>query len=180
MSAQAPSDFDARAVFRTAEGFVRSALALEWYSAKVDNLKDPAFFMSPPMLFGLAIELYYKCLIRLETGEAAIGHDLVKLFNKIPQASRRAIRQRFRVLAEAYARNPLNKEFSCYMGHDPLFDFDKTLQECRRAFILWRYPHEETPCPMIGHGELIGSARWQIMELMPELKEQYPPTLWRS
>lgn len=94
----------------------------------------------------LALELYFKCLIALETGEnPPRGHNLEKLFNKISKDGQTNIRQRFdnpQLPSEIDQRNQIKNLPNVPDDIDRTFNFDGILRRSARAFERFRYVYE--------------------------------------
>jgi hypothetical protein len=75
-----------------------------------------------------AIELYLKTLGQLHNAPSR-GHDLLDLFDKLPESARAAIEKHFSL-----------GKWQC--GITTLEEYRKGLQELRGAFVEWRYLYE--------------------------------------
>ena len=94
----------------------------------------------------LALELYFKCLIAIETGEnPPRGHNLEKLFNKISKDGQTNIRQRFdnpQLPSEIDQRNQIKNLPNVPDDIDRTFNFDGILRRSARSFERFRYVYE--------------------------------------
>jgi hypothetical protein len=87
-----------------------------------------------------ALEMYLKCLLLLESGLAARGHDLYNLFHKLDQST----------------QSDLTKDHEEFLKRNQAFvakaqetglptDLEELLKLGRSAFTDFRYAHEQVP-----------------------------------
>jgi hypothetical protein len=115
----------------------------------------------------LTVELYLKCLIHVEIGQYQSGHDLYRLFKKLPVQS----------------QSELETAFDQYVAKYPSFiaqakltnrptDLKSLLILGRHSFMDFRYPHEasgkKTVFGLHGLGVCI---RERIIKTKPEWEE---------
>lgn len=112
-----------------------------------------------------SIELYFKCIVALETGNHPWGHDLAKLFNDI-SASRQA---RIETLyAEAFNECPELVEDRNQAANKADFDLRPVLQQASRAFEEWRYRFENPAITSYPTFPVRYAAHKAVLELKPE------------
>jgi hypothetical protein len=70
--------------------------------------------------YAFSIELYLKLLCAITTGQAARGHKLTELFDRLPEATRTELSAVF-----------------------PGINLREELEKCSNAFVEWRYSHEQ-------------------------------------
>jgi hypothetical protein len=106
----------------------------------------------------LAIEVFLKCLIQIETVSAATpqGHGLVDLFAQVSPKSQERIRQIYDSLEK-----PTN---------DPkMWEFDDVLGSLNKAFIQWRYAYEYSMGRTVYCTMLCEAIEKAILEIHPDL-----------
>ena len=101
--------------FWNAQGFHEAALRCRYPMSTIEPL---AMIVN----FALACELYLKCAY-LIAGRQATGHDLQKLFQALPPATRAELRHLY--------------------DQGETVGLDATLTEIASAFVDWRYIHEK-------------------------------------
>lgn len=129
----------------------------------------------PQALFGLptliptlvlqafATELYLKCILVLNTGDAPHVHQLVQLYQQLTPTQKTRVEE----LYNAECQSDL--AFQGMQGTEPTTTFTLVyaLQEMNRAFEAWRYAYESVPeKSFLGH-PWIAAARL-ILELRPD------------
>lgn len=152
--------------FRAAQRFHNAAFILNQFATQQE---DPDFIFPDVVCGALAPELYFKCLVTLETGATPRGHDLVNLFHRLDPTSQASMRKHF---ANA---PPLTKQMrqliSQKIGRE--IDFDYALHSSRDAFVYWRYFHEDHrrigPAAWFG-GDMLDGARDLILRLGASLQ----------
>jgi HEPN domain-containing protein len=143
--------FDPTAAVDAANGFRKSALLLDESAHNerqnfhkttltVDLVKaNLALVISATVLHALSVELILKARIFLETGKAVKGHELDKLFTKLPaDAQQRA--------QKVYESSPF------YWSLRP--KIEEALTHHAATFVEYRYPHEQTQPDGISPAEL--------------------------
>jgi hypothetical protein len=93
------------------------------------------------ILSALSIEVYFKCLIAIETGKAAWGHDLEKLFGKLDPAIQERLHREFEA---STLRNP-SWRLKKAMGIAAPSDLKSLLRKGKLAFEKVRYPYDYSP-----------------------------------
>ncbi len=88
-----------------------------------------------------ALELYLKCLIRIEGNSYGREHDLKKLFHLITKPRRSEIISRWQVNADTL-REEIHSLYSRTGRHLPNVDFNFVLTTSKDAFTLFRYIFE--------------------------------------
>ena len=114
-------------MFSQAASFAASA-ALLMKNIRVDRSGANQFGTPFVVNMAFAIELYLKTLACIQ-GESLSGHDLLKLYNAMPESARRA--------AEAHMA-----EGRAMYGLVPSVTFASALSKARNAFVEWRYSYE--------------------------------------
>ena len=99
------------------------------------GLKHPLLFrgqlLAGAILLGLASELVLKALLMRDTGTSAKCHDLVKLFDLLPEGTMRCLEQRMPTAPSVYLDSSLEYP-----------NITKALEANRNLFVDWRYVHE--------------------------------------
>jgi hypothetical protein len=116
-----------------------------------------------------ALELYFKCLIRLGNKPKETGHDLVKLFKKIGVRHQAAIKTYFRQHIDDL-RAHLEREYAASGRSVPKPDFDFVLSTSKDAFSRMRYVYEKGIPPDTGWlaSEILEGARQAILAKRPD------------
>ena len=144
-------------IFRTAEFFYHGNLAL---GQKIP--KAHVYVLPYTVLGALALELYFKCLIAIETGaNPPRGHNLKALFDRISEDGQSKIQERFDNPnpAEADWRERCkNPPPNMPEDIDLTFKFEGVLRRSARAFERFRYVYEDTGLP----GEFAWEANYII------------------
>ncbi|WP_160036294.1 hypothetical protein [Paenibacillus sp. An7] len=117
----------------------------------------------PEMVNGVfSIELYLKCLHYIRNKEMKRLHNIIDLYNSLPEEDQAEIRSRYR---STKSSDPNRKEFLNR-------NFDDLLSALDRAFIEWRYIYEYS-----NHGRktsdmyrLILAVRDHLLAIKPDLK----------
>ena len=114
-------------------------------------------------------ELYLKCLILLDTGDAPHGHDLAKLFDQLSDESKNAIETKWN--AETAKQTATLDEIDRRAGAPVTA---RTLQDALtregKAFENWRYAHEPGPLCNFSLTNLPAILRSHILTIKPELQ----------
>ncbi|MCA6107721.1 hypothetical protein [Bradyrhizobium cenepequi] len=122
-------------IFRQANSFMTtSALLYEKIIARPPDAGAVAPFV---VNAAFALELYLKTLA-LQHGKTLRGHELEKLFKKLPANAKQILEQELSVLT---------KKSDWADGQSTLDDLRRTAVHLNSAFIDWRYLHEK---PQIG------------------------------
>jgi hypothetical protein len=94
------------------------------------------------VLSAFASELYLKCLIALESGHAAHGHDLAELFKDLTRQTQNNLEKSW----TRYVSDPLRQRhyaaIAALVGYQIPNDLRWTLKNCGSGFIDLRYIHE--------------------------------------
>ena len=118
--------------------------------------------LSSVVIYAFAVEVYFKCLIRLETGaNPRFEHRLIELFGDLSANTQARIRQEYNRL---YATDPALQTLAS-IKHPSIpsnhFDFDKTLDDASELFFRFRYFYE--PFQKVTNPEVIGMATRTII-----------------
>lgn len=110
-----------------------------------------------------ALELQLKCLVAIETGrEPPRGHDLREIFALTSDSSQESIQQTYsRLLDEAPDLTGQYKDAGISL------DFDDVLDDCKDAFIEWRYHHEFEKRKSWMASPILKAVRDEILKLRP-------------
>lgn len=133
----APAPTPVQSIFSQAGSFINiSADIFE----KHLNVTPPNGSAMAPFVVNTAfgIELLLKTLA-LQHGKTLHGHELTKLFRKLPSAAREDIRQQF------YALAPISQWAS---AAQTIEDLHAVFDELDTAFVDWRYLHENIAKPL--------------------------------
>jgi hypothetical protein len=130
---------DPERIFTTAQLFHESDFVL---STHATQRKDYPFFISSAVNGALALELYLKCLILIDTGKAIQNtHNYWILFQKLKRETQTEIK-------DWYARLPPSL-IEIASQHDPglkeqnkEFTLEAELKRSQDAFVMWRYVYE--------------------------------------
>jgi HEPN domain-containing protein len=133
---------------------------LQRYTHGLPNMDSAANASS-----AFALELYFKCLIRIGKKRPERSHNLVELFSKIAKRHQIAIRRYFNKNSSD-VRKYLEREFSGRAIPEPLFDY--VLTNSKDAFERMRYAYEGHP-PDTGWlaSDILHGARGQILSMYP-------------
>lgn len=112
-----------------------------------------------------AFELYLKCLMIIETGEYAEGHQLLELFNLLNYTTKTNIENHFNSNYVFIRRN------MTYLGIFETPTIYELLEEANKAFIDFRYLFSRNNTPTYQLDEVIECVRQEIFRLKPELKD---------
>lgn len=111
-----------------------------------------------------ATELFFKCLLHVESGIAPATHDVLVLFNSLSLANQLQMKSHFRASVKANTPPP---EISSRT-------IEQLLEESRDAFARWRYVYEfpkNVPGtkPLKASSDWVGMAvRGVLLKLKPE------------
>lgn len=143
-------------------------------------LNTASLSLSATLLESFSLEVFLKCLLAVEGGVGARGHDLRKLFDMTTPASQAFIRER----AETYIlpERPRILQMLTAMGVTPLprVDMDFLLDAGARAFdtdfrYLYDIKGQDTPQDEAGAfwdaGMLLDCVRERILRLRPDFIE---------
>lgn len=112
-----------------------------------------------------AFELYLKCLMIIETGEYAEGHELLELFKSLNNNTKKNIENYFNSNYAFIRRN------MTYFGIFEKPSIYELLEEANKAFIDFRYLFSRTSTPNYQLDGVIECVRHEIFQLKPELKD---------
>lgn len=115
-----------------------------------------------------ALELYFKCLIRIGRRSFEWEHDLVRLFNLIGRRNQAKIRRYFRQNSDD-VRAYLQRVYQDSGRQMPKPDFDYVLSASKDAFVKMRYIYEGMP-PDTGWlaDDILEGARQVILAKHPD------------
>ena len=127
-------------------------------------------FMVPQIVnSSFSSELYLKCLILLDTGDAPHGHDLAKLFDQLSDETKNAIETKWNT--ETAKQTATLDEIDRRAGAPVTA---RTLQDALtregKAFENWRYAHEPGPLCNFSLTNLPAILRSHILTIKPELQ----------
>jgi len=152
-------------IFMNAERFRISDLILRGNS----NAQIMAAIGGPALvLSAFASELYLKCLICIETGRLAHGHDLRVLFRQISEASRRNIERRWNAYVATPERQRIYAALKALEGTEISTSLDWSLRNGGDGFVALRYIHEGETGTKFLLGELPQILRDEILTSKPE------------
>src|SRR5437870_5793259 len=115
-----------------------------------------------------ALELYFKCLIRIDGKSYGRDHDLKKLFRLIEPARRSEILNRWQVNADAL-RAEIHGMYASSGRPLPNVDFNWTLTVSKDAFRILRYAFEGIDSDTGWLGDTImEAARDTILSIYPD------------
>lgn len=144
-----------------------------------------AYDVSTPMVTcaAFALELYLKCLISMETGNAPPNrHELDELFKLLHPDTQKSIRDYFdQNGGDTIAF--VKAQFVKAQKSQPTINFDYILRTSRRAFPIVRYIYEGLPAEQGWLGEVVmEGARAIILKRFPHWKDarQSGPAIVRS
>jgi hypothetical protein len=133
-----------------------------------------------------SLELYFKCLIRMEKKPYQMGHDLKKLFDVLGRHNKIKIKK-YRDANSSIVISDVQDEFIANSSPIPKVDFGYCLSVSKDAFNLMRYIYERGIPPGAGWlGDVIvEGARQTILDRHPEWErkrqiEPQPRTSFRS
>ena len=134
--------YDPRRIFRIAEWFWLASNTLGEHVSARRGVLVPKIVLS-----AFSLELYFKCLIAVETGKKPpSGHNLRWLFNKLSNDTQQSIRDCFDNpdQRETHFREVLKNPEPPIPKHvfGSSFDFDALLDESSKAFQRFRYIFE--------------------------------------
>jgi len=112
-----------------------------------------------------AFELYIKCLMIIETGEYASGHELLELFKLLHVTTRNNIENHFNT---NYAFMRRNTTYFGFFEKPSIYDL---LKEANKAFTDFRYLFSRSNTPIYQLEGVIECVRQEIFRLKPELNE---------
>jgi hypothetical protein len=87
-----------------------------------------------------ALEMYLKCLLSLEQGQAPHGHDLHKLFHALSSSTQSELTKDHEQFQNS---NPASMAEAHQLGLPT--DLEELLKRGRNAFADFRYAHEQIP-----------------------------------
>lgn len=129
-------------VFLIAEQFRNaSKLLILIHTGRIKLPSDFDLPTVPPVCSAFALELYFKCLIRLGGKPIDMGHDLVTLFGKVGKRPRSEIKRYFKEYGGA-TREYLDRSFKESGQPMPKFGLEFCLNASRNAFLKMRYIYE--------------------------------------
>ena len=125
-----------------------------------------------PVCSALALELYFKCLIRIGRKPVDMKHDLVPLFRMIGRRHQAEIRRFFNANC-AVTREYLERKYQASGEAMPKFGFDFCLNASRNAFTRMRYVYENGLEPNSGWlcDMIMEGARKAILDKFPNWED---------
>jgi hypothetical protein len=115
------------------------------------------------------LELYLKCLLKLQCGTFPATHDLEKLFRNLPPATRDSLRKAHDSRAE---NDPAFTQFRRQFGLKT--DLDSLLETGRNVFEILRYLHEGNPTGTWALNIFTWCVQQAILSLHPEFANPIP------
>jgi HEPN domain-containing protein len=88
-----------------------------------------------------ALELYFKCLLRIEKKKIKKGHDLLNIFYMLGRRNKRKIGHYFKEHSD-HMRRHVEKAYEAEGVPKPTVDLYFALKASRNAFVSIRYLHE--------------------------------------
>jgi HEPN domain len=155
MAAKQKSTPNSKLAFTSAEAFLEVCKVL-WAANKSGNTRILTLAVATNASF--ALEMYLKCLLILEQGQAPREHDLHKLFHAL----------------SSMTQSQLTKDHEGYLKSKgwPIDDLEELLKRGRNAFADFRYAHEQVPTGTdFRLNNLTYCVRERILKAQPE---------WRS
>ncbi len=151
-------------------------IAAERYRAASEGLKgansDPDFFVPRIVLAAIAIELYLKVLLVIETGGMLRSHRYHDLFNALPLSTQGE-------LTEVFENEKRNDSFQrtlhlmeSRVGRPIDVSIEHCLEASGEAFVKWRYNFEGDLPQFLCPFELIAAVRSIILDRYPELPQK--------
>jgi len=121
------------AIFRQAVSFTN--IAADAFEKHLIKTPPDGGAMAPFVVNAVfGIELYLKTLA-LQHGKTLHGHEIERLFRKLPRAAKQEIERQIATLS-------VTSRWAC--GINSIDDLQIVLDELDTAFIDWRYLHENT------------------------------------
>lgn len=134
---------DPSKIFQRARAFHECAALIHNYMKK-----HGSFHHIPPfgVLSSFAMELYLKCLLRIEGCNPGKTHDLYELFRNLPAGTRATLRKCWK---ETLDQDPAFGEIVRESGTSG--ELDDELKHSKNAFELFRYDYEKEACAPWGY-----------------------------
>jgi HEPN domain-containing protein len=161
MAEKQKSEPDVKLVFLNAEAFLEvSKVALD--ASNKGNTKILNLALATTTSF--ALEIYLKCLLLLETGNAPRDHDLYNLFHSLKSATQSELTKDH----EKFVK--LNPAFKARLTEEGLpLDLEELLKRGRNAFVDFRYAYEHDPVRSdFALNGLTKCVREQILKIQPD------------
>ncbi len=119
------------------------------------------------VISALSLEIYFKCLLVIETGTAPQTHDLRYLFNRLNPATQQKIRANYMPFM-LEAQRVISESAIASGVAPPNVDFDFVLNLSRNAFNITRYIYEGIPAMSgwVANG-IVFATRQAILEKHP-------------
>lgn len=124
-------------------------------------------FLAGVVYDAFAIELYLKCLFRIErNANPPHGHHLLTFYNMLSAPRRQRIKE---IYVELIKNSRHANAVMSHQKNPHLYDFDRVIQEASNAFITFRYGYED-PSKLMGYfaQQVRDAARMAILEIHPE------------
>jgi hypothetical protein len=128
---------DAKAIFAYAEGFFT---AIDHLHRKLTPEEFDRVIWAAMTLSAFATELYFKCIIRLETGKAPKGHYVHDFFLKLSPTTKLVLEQKWDAII--LNRADILKKLDQQLAHPVPRDLRSNLKEGNKGFELLRYAYE--------------------------------------
>jgi hypothetical protein len=131
---------DAQTIFLQAEHFHNASLLLGRFS--VIHGRDLG--VTQAVCSAFALELYLKSLIMINSGEPLVTHNLRKLFDKLHDEHKEAIKRYFKSKEPEMAKLfTASNQDAGYEMMPPNPDFDQQLDASADSFEILRYLHDK-------------------------------------
>jgi hypothetical protein len=158
-------------IFQYAESFHNAVTRIRPNPAankKPQSVEDMVRGVPMAVADAFASELYLKCLQAMELGKPAKGHDLKRLFDKLPSGTRNAIKAQYTNGVKAN-QDVVRSIRSAHPGFD--VGFDNVIVMSSGVFERVRYLYEGTHPNMFYWPVLSESLRKTILAINPAWKE---------
>lgn len=133
-----------------------------------NGLPDVPTLIPHIVLYAFAIELYFKCIITIESGDPW-GHSLLELFNQLSTSSK----DRIGVLYQSNLDSDDNIAGIKSIAPDYKFGLIDCITESSDTFVKWRYHYEDQTIRAVHAGT--PHARIAARGLILELKAEWEP-----
>jgi hypothetical protein len=173
----AMSNIDPRKIFQQADCFYQTLAILS--NVEPENEQLAVTIGEPAMVIGaLTIELFFKCLVCIETGEVPRGHYLGELYEGLSAATKDRIRQTWDNDIVPYRAQEWDR-IEAALGQRIIRDLPGALAAANRSFERIRYSYEGNTADvqyfLQDLPQLLGRV---ILEMRPEwrgLQRPYSP-----
>jgi hypothetical protein len=134
------------------------------------NICPPPPELKPALVnCALAIELYLKCILLIETGNTYIGHDLSTFYSMISSSMRNRIES---IYNQAFSTYPAYVSERDNSPDKTQFELVSVFQSNDSTFMDVRYSYEPKP---LWAGKLPDLAKFALARAILELKPEWAP-----